>query len=83
MLEDDRAVFAERLIERDAFMWQAQEPGEPSLAILDGLLANVIAVHFQQIEGARYRPAILGAIALYFLHVPSLGPWSFLVRPAC
>ncbi len=47
MLEDDRAVAAEVFIDRDAFMRQAQQPGEPSLAVLDRLGTDVLAVDLQ------------------------------------
>lgn len=58
MLEDDRAVLTIGLIERDARVRQAQQSGQTVLTVLDGLLSNILAIHFQQIERDRM-PLIL------------------------
>jgi hypothetical protein len=44
VLEDDRAVAAKVLIERDAFMAQPQKAGKPPFTMLDRFGANVLAI---------------------------------------
>ena len=54
VLVDHRAVALELLVERDAVVWQPQQPGEPPLAVLDRLGPNVLAVHLEQIERTQH-----------------------------
>ena len=58
VLEYHRAVLAIGLIERDASVCQAQQPSQPAFTVLDGLLSNILAIHFQQIERAYDRPSV-------------------------
>lgn len=46
------------LIERDGRRRAAQQPRELALAILDGQAPQVLAIEFQEIEGAQYRLAV-------------------------
>jgi hypothetical protein len=62
VFEDARAVSAERLIERDAVVRKAQQARQPTLALLDRLRPNVLAVHLKQVERAEDSPGI-GAVA--------------------
>ena len=54
MLEDDSTVADEVLVEHDARMRRVQQPGEPGLADLDRQPAQVLAVGFEQVEGAKH-----------------------------
>jgi hypothetical protein len=47
------AIAAEMLVERDAVVREALQPGKPALAVLDGLGTDVVTVHLQQVERAQ------------------------------
>jgi hypothetical protein len=51
---DDRAVADVVLVESDTGMRTAQQLGEPGLAHLDRQSAQVLAVEFEQVEGAEH-----------------------------
>jgi hypothetical protein len=53
VLVDRGAVALIVLVQRDAVMRQPQQPGEPAFADLDRLAADILAVHLEQIEGAK------------------------------
>jgi hypothetical protein len=53
VLEDDRPVGLEMLIERDPVASVSEQIGEHGLAALDRLPPKVLAVEFDQIESAR------------------------------
>ena len=54
MLEDDRPVDLEMLIERDPVAGVLEQIGERGLAALDRLPPKVLAVEFDQIESAEH-----------------------------
>jgi hypothetical protein len=52
MPEDDRAVVGVVLIEGDAFMGMTQKLCQKALALLDRRVPQILAVQFDQVEGA-------------------------------
>jgi hypothetical protein len=54
LLIDDLAVADVVLVEGDAWRWLAQQLGKPGLAHLDRQPAQVLAVEFEQVEGAEH-----------------------------
>jgi hypothetical protein len=64
VLVDDRTVAAEVLVERDAFMRQTEQAGQPALALLDRLVAQILAVHLEQVERAE-QGAPVAPVAAY------------------
>ena len=63
VLEDDRAVALEMLIERDAVAGVSEQIGERGLAALDRLPPEVLAVEFDQIESAEHGGVVVLPIA--------------------
>ena len=45
-----RAVAAEMLIERDAIVQKSEQSGQPALAVLDRLRADVLAIDRKKVE---------------------------------
>jgi len=54
VLEDDRAVGVVMLVVGDTRMGVSQELGQRALALFDRRAPQVLAVHFEQIEGAEH-----------------------------
>lgn len=54
VLEDHRAVAVVVLVEGDTLMRVAQKLRPGAFALLDGRAPQVLAVHFEQIEGAEH-----------------------------
>ena len=63
VLEDGRAVAVEMLVEGDTVAGVAEQIGEHGLAALDRLPAKVLAVEFDQIEGAEHGGMVVMPIA--------------------
>src|SRR4029077_14475137 len=63
VLVDNHTLAPEGLIKGDAVVRQAQQPGQPALALLDRLTPDVLAVHLEQIEGTENRAAVGGMAA--------------------
>src|SRR5215471_21351131 len=53
LISSDSAVVAKGLINRNAIVWEPQQPRQPSLTVIKRLPPDVLAVHFQQIEGTQ------------------------------
>ena len=58
MLVNDRAVAAEMLIERDAIVQKSEQSGQPALAVLDRLRADVLAVDLKKVERAKHSAGV-------------------------
>ena len=63
MLKDGCAVASMVLVERDTFMGMTQKLHQSPLAVLDRHASQILAVQFEQVEGAKHGGAIMAISA--------------------
>jgi len=76
VLKDDRAVAVEMLIEGDAVIRVVDEVGQRALTVLKPRPAEVLAVEFDQVEGAEHggivaKPIMFSRLAISVAPSPS------------